>query len=75
MEQGVQVLDNEASVGRNCITYLQDNVCCKVYNKMVQTLKSFSVRGNGGWHLKDWVTQTGTQLAKGEMHRRRGKMD
>ena len=60
------IVDNDASVGRNFLTYMEtiDSVSRrkKVYNKMVQMLECKSVRSNVGCHWKDWVCQQGTRL-------------
>ena len=61
------IVDNDARVGRNCLTYMEttDGISTrkKVYNKMVQMLECKSVRGSVGCHWKDWVCQQGTRLA------------
>ena len=61
------IVDNDASVGRNCLTYMETTVGVstrkKVYNKMVQMLECRSVRSSVGCHWKDWVCQQGTRLA------------
>ena len=66
---GPTIMDNDHSVGRNCLTFLQETkngrrIRAKIYNKMVQMLESFSVRSNGGHHWRDWALQQGTMLAK-----------
>ena len=61
------IVDNDATVGRNCLTYMEtaNGICMrkKVYNKMVQMLECKSVRSSVGCHWKDWVCQEGTRLA------------
>ena len=61
------ILDNDSSVGRNCLTYMAEadgfKVRCKVYNKFVQCLETIAVRTNVGQHWKDWVEREGTRLA------------
>ena len=61
------IVDNDASVGRNCLTYMETTgdifTRKKVYNKMVQMLECKSVRNSVGCHWKDWVCQQGTRLA------------
>ena len=64
------IIDNTNSTGLNCLmfnnTYLQQptKMRYKLYNKMVQSLESFSVRGSVGNHKMDWVYQTDTRLAQ-----------
>ena len=63
------ILDNNHYVGRNCLSFVEttDSIGrfrCKIYDKMVQMLESFSVRANGGSHWRDWATQQNTMLAK-----------
>lgn len=62
------ILNNDAFVGRNCLTYITEingfQIRCKAYNKFVQCLETKAVRTNIGQHWKDWVDNTGTCLAE-----------
>ena len=62
------ILLNDASVGRNCLTYMTTvgglRVRCKLYLKMVQELEKQSVKCPVGNHMFDWVTELDTRLAK-----------
>ena len=61
------IIDNDQHVGRNCLTFILSKngrtIRCKIYDKMVQMLESYSVRENGGNHWWDWATQQDTPLA------------
>ncbi len=57
------IVDNDGKVGKNCLTYMDDDKRCKIYNKFVQSLESGSVRDNVGNHIHDWIVQQGTTLA------------
>ena len=52
-------IDNNDTVGRNCLTWINDQntikTRCKIYNKFVQSLESGSVRSRTGNHLWNWV--------------------
>jgi hypothetical protein len=62
------ILDNDQSVGGNCLTYMETvsglTTRCKIYNKFVQMLECKGVRDSVGQHWKDWVCQKDTRLAK-----------
>ena len=62
------ILDNDRFVGRNCLTYMEEIrgfvTRQKIYNKLVQSLESQSVRSVVGCHWRDWVVQQGTRLAE-----------
>ena len=62
------IVDNDNTVGRNCLTYMEtvDGIKTrpKIYNKFVQMLETQSVRSKVGSHWKDWTSQKGTRLAK-----------
>ena len=61
------ILDNDRYVGRNCLTYMKEIggfvTRQKIYNKLVQSLESQSVRSVVGCHWRDWVAQQETRLA------------
>ena len=48
------ILDNDRTVGANCMAYIGNwnhyHVRCKIYNKFVQMLESKAVRENVGNH-------------------------
>ena len=53
---GEKIIENTHTVGNNCLTVYNNDkdIRTKIYNKFVQELESYSVRGNHGDHLYDW---------------------
>ena len=69
---GSTLLDNEADVGLNCLTWMTNvrsddgkrfRVRLKVYLKLVQELEKASTRANIGQHVWDWTTARDSRLA------------
>lgn len=69
---GSTLLDNEADVGLNCLTWMTTirtddgksfRVRLKVYLKLVQELEKASTRANIGQHVWDWTTARDSRLA------------
>lgn len=60
------ILDNANQAGNNCLTYMETvqgvTSAFKIYNKLVQTVESKSVREIVGLHMKDRVCQKDTRI-------------
>jgi hypothetical protein len=60
------IIDNNASVSRNCLTFIRDTdngtVRYKFYNKFVQSMESPSVRRRIGSHVAHWCNNPESEL-------------
>ena len=62
------IIENDAFVGKNCLTYMTQidgmKLRCKLYNKFVQSIETNAVRKIIGQHWKDWVENEHTCLSR-----------
>ncbi len=56
------ILDNNHLVGRNCLSFMQDNIRYKVYNKFVQSIETKNNKDKIGTNIYNWINNKEDRL-------------
>jgi hypothetical protein len=66
------ILNNNSSVGSNCLSFIQDNVRYKIYNKFWHSLEVKSNKAQVGTNIYNWINNKEERLR--EIFRKLWKM-
>ena len=56
------IMDNDRSVGRNCLTFFYNNCRYKIYNKFVHSLEVKNNKQQIGNNIREWVNNPEERL-------------
>ena len=56
------ILNNNSSVGTNCLSFIQDNVRYKIYNKFWHSLEVKSTKAQVGTNTYNWINNKEERL-------------